>query len=111
MVEVRNEDKRRFETPDDIELFYANDQDPLMLAFLEMLPPDSGCTSLPDFDSSNEIILFFKYYNPRYKTMSYCGHHYVNLQSMPSSLFPMLCERAGLPQGTKLLFYEVTYFC
>ncbi|XP_065658399.1 ubiquitin carboxyl-terminal hydrolase 7 isoform X4 [Hydra vulgaris] len=106
MVELRNEDKRRFETPDDIELFYANDQDPTMLAFLEMLSPDSDCTSLPDFDSSNEVILFFKYYNPKYKTMSYCGHHYVNLHSTPSSLFPMLCKRAGLPQETKLLFYE-----
>lgn len=106
LVELRNEDKRRFENVDDIELYYANDQETLMLAFLETLDVESGLDSLPDFDSKNEIILFFKYYNPRTKVMSYCGHAYVDLKSQPCSLFPMLCERAGLPKGTKLLFFE-----
>lgn len=78
-----------------------------MLAFLETVNVESGESSLPDFDSKNEVNLFFKYYDPRTKIMSYCGNAYVDLKSQPSSLFPMLCERAGLPKGTKLLFYEV----
>jgi len=116
VIEVRSEDKRRFESADDVDIYYANDSEPLMLAFLETVDVEScgaGATtntSLPDFDSKNEVNLFFKYYEPATKTMSYCGHAYVDLRSVPSSLFPMLCERAGLPKGTKLLFYEVGKF-
>lgn len=105
-IEIRSDDKRRFENSDEVELFYANDQDPNMLAFLETVNVDSGLDALPEFDTKNEIILFFKYYNPATKTMSYCGHAYIDLKSQPTSLFPMLCQRAGLPKGTKLLFYE-----
>ncbi|XP_066936124.1 ubiquitin carboxyl-terminal hydrolase 7-like [Clytia hemisphaerica] len=105
-IEVRNEDKRRFESNDDIDIFYANDNETLMLAFLETIDVESGATSLPDFDTKNEVNLFFKFYDPRTRTMSYCGHSYVDLRSLPTSLFPMLCERAGLPKGTKLLFFE-----
>jgi len=105
-VEIRTEDKRRFETSDEIELFYANDQDPVMLAFLETINVESEMDSLPKFDSKSEIILFFKYYNPETKVMSYCGHAYIDLKAQPTSLFPMLCQRAGLPKGTNLLFYE-----
>ena len=107
-IDVRTEDKRRAENQDDIDLFSANDNETLMLAYLETIDVESGETSLPDFDNKNEVNLFFKFYNPQLRTLSYCGHSYVDLRSQPSSLFPMLCERAGLPKGTKLLFYEVT---
>lgn len=105
-IDVRTEDKRRAENQDDIDLFSANDNETLMLAYLETIDVESGETSLPDFDNKNEVNLFFKFYNPQLRTLSYCGHSYVDLRSQPSSLFPMLCERAGLPKGTKLLFYE-----
>lgn len=104
---MRNDDKSHFESPGDVDIFYANDNEALMLAFLETVNVESGESSLPDFDSKNEVNLFFKYYDPRTKIMSYCGNAYVDLKSQPSSLFPMLCERAGLSKGTKLMFYEV----
>lgn len=105
-IEVRSEDKRRYESLDEVDIFYANDNESVMLAYLETVDVESGATALPDFDAKHEVNLFFKYYEPRTKTMSYCGHAYVDLRSLPSSLFPMLCERAGLPKGTKLLLYE-----
>ena len=105
-IEVRTEDKRRVENNEDVDLYSANDNETLMLAFLETIDVETGATALPDFDNKNEVNLFFKYYNPRLKTLAYCGHAYVDLRSHPSSLFPMLCERAGLPEGTKLLFFE-----
>jgi len=106
LVELRNEDKRRFENEDEMELFFVNDNEAIMLAFLETVNVELELDSLPDFDISNEVLLFFKYYDPQTSMMSYCGHTYVNLKSHPASLFPLLCQRAGLPKGTKLLIYE-----
>jgi len=105
-IEARTEDKRRVENNEDVDLYSANDNETLMLAFLETIDVETGATALPDFDNKNEVNLFFKYYNPRLKSLAYCGHAYVDLRSQPSSLFPMLCERAGLPEETKLLFFE-----
>ena len=110
MFELRNEDKRRYESYEDMDLLYANEQEAVMLAFLETVNVETENLSLPDFDSQNEVLLFFKYYNPRTKILSYCGHAYVPLKSQPSALFPMLCQRAGLPKGTNLLLYEVSVF-
>ena len=107
MIEVRPDDQRRIESPEEMEVFFANDQEPNMLAYLETIDPESEMSSLPDFDYNNEVILFFKYYNPRTHTMSYCGHAYVDLKSSPTDLFPLLCKRAGLPKGTPLLLFEV----
>merc|ERR1719505_104980 len=106
MIEVRPDDQRRIESPEEMEVFFANDQEPNMLAYLETIDPESEMSSLPDFDYNNEVILFFKYYNPRTHTMSYCGHAYVDLKSSPTDLFPLLCKRAGLPKGTPLLLFE-----
>lgn len=63
--------------------------------FLEMLPPDSGLSALPNFDKENDVVLFFKYYDPKQKRIHYCGHHYLPIASKPADLIPILNKRAG----------------
>lgn len=63
--------------------------------FLELLPPDSGLACLPPFDKDNDVVLFFKMYDPRNKKIHYCGHHYLPISSKLTDLIPILNKRAG----------------
>ncbi|GBP29737.1 Ubiquitin carboxyl-terminal hydrolase 7 [Eumeta japonica] len=74
--------------------------------FLEMLPPDSGLSTLPNFDKENDVVLFFKFYDPKYKRIHYCGHHYLPIASKLADLIPILNKRAGFPPDTPLVLYE-----
>lgn len=75
--------------------------------FFETVPPDSGLKMLTSFDKDSDVLLFFKYYDPRHKRLHYCGHHYMNICfNVQEELVPLLNERAGLPQGTELVLYE-----
>ena len=56
-----------------------------MLAFLETIDPSSNPQVLPAYDDKTQVLLFFKYYNPRAKLMAYCGHYYVTLSEKPSA--------------------------
>lgn len=75
--------------------------------FMETVPPDSGLKALTAFDKDSDVLLFFKYYDPRHKRLHYCGHHYMHISfNVPEELVPILNERAGLPQGTELALFE-----
>lgn len=45
--------------------------------FVELVPPDSGLTTLPQFDKDTDVLLFFKLYDPKNKKIHYAGHHYM----------------------------------
>ncbi|XP_075231893.1 ubiquitin-specific protease 7 isoform X4 [Lycorma delicatula] len=74
--------------------------------FVETVPPDSGLSSLPQFDKDSDVLLFFKMYDPKAKRIYYCGHHYVQVASLVKELIPILNERAGFPPDTELELYE-----
>jgi len=74
--------------------------------FMEILSTESGLRALPAFDKDLDVLLFFKYYNPRNKCLRYCGHQYINIDSNVKELVSLLNERAGLPQGTELALFE-----
>lgn len=74
--------------------------------FLELLPPDSGQTVLPNFDKETDVLLFFKMYDPKQKKIHYCGHSYLPVTSKLSDIIPLLNDRAGFPPDTELLLYE-----
>lgn len=74
--------------------------------FMEILPVGSKQHSLPQFDRESDVLLFFKRYDPKSRTISYCGHHYMPISDKLSSIVPMLCERGGFPPGTALRIYE-----
>ncbi|XP_034946469.1 ubiquitin carboxyl-terminal hydrolase 7 isoform X3 [Chelonus insularis] len=74
--------------------------------FVELVPPDSGLTSLPPFDKDTDVLLFFKLYDPKNKKIHYAGHHYMPVNAKVLELIPILNERAGFPQDTELALYE-----
>lgn len=47
--------------------------------FIETVQPDSGVRCLTAFDKDSDVLLFFKYYDPRHKRLHYCGHHYMHI--------------------------------
>ncbi|BET01842.1 ubiquitin carboxyl-terminal hydrolase [Nesidiocoris tenuis] len=74
--------------------------------FLEVLPTDSGISALPHFDKDNDVLLFFKLYDPKTKKIYYCGHHYMPVSSKVADLVPILNERADFPPDTELVLFE-----
>jgi len=78
--------------------------------FVEQLAPHVAMRDhsleLPHFDKVSDVMLFFKYYDPRDKKIHYVGHHYMKISDCFSGLVPMLNERAGLPKDTELSMFE-----
>ncbi len=58
-----------------------------MLAFLETVDAEDSDKALPLFEEKTHVLLFFKYYNPVFRVMSYCGHLYVPTNAIPSKKF------------------------
>ena len=62
--------------------------------------------ALPSFDKDQDVLLFFKYYDPAKEKIYYMGHSYVSIQTKVSNLVPMLVKRANLPEGSQLSLFE-----
>ncbi|XP_042576329.1 ubiquitin carboxyl-terminal hydrolase 7 isoform X5 [Cyprinus carpio] len=76
--------------------------------FLETVDPEmaaSGAT-LPKFDKDHDVMLFLKMYDPKTRSLNYCGHIYTPISCKIRGLLPVMCERAGFQQGTSLILYE-----
>ncbi|XP_016401108.1 ubiquitin carboxyl-terminal hydrolase 7-like [Sinocyclocheilus rhinocerous] len=76
--------------------------------FLETVDPEmaaSGAT-LPKFDKDHDVMLFLKMYDPKTRSLNYCGHIYTPISCKIRGLLPIMCERAGFQQGTSLILYE-----
>ena len=61
---------------------------------------------LPPFDKDSDVLLFFKYFCPVGRTLSYVTHLYCPISLRLRDLFPRLRQLAGLPPQTPLLLYE-----
>ncbi|XP_033118944.1 ubiquitin carboxyl-terminal hydrolase 7-like [Anneissia japonica] len=81
------------------------ENDPNWLVFLETADPEQQA-ALPQFDKDSDVLLFLKKYDPKTKTISYCGHIAVSITQKIYELIPTLCERGGFPEGTSLIIYE-----
>ncbi|XP_067426504.1 ubiquitin carboxyl-terminal hydrolase 7-like isoform X2 [Thunnus thynnus] len=76
--------------------------------FLETVDPEmaaSGAT-LPKFDKDHDVMLFLKMYDPKTRSLNYCGHIYIPISCIIRDLLPVMCERAGFQQETSLILYE-----
>lgn len=51
-------------------------------------------------------MVFFKYYDPNFKYLTYCGLGHFEKTMPVSGLMPILCEKAGLAKYTPLAIYE-----
>ncbi len=47
--------------------------------FLEMGDPTNPTEDLPSFDKEQDVMLFFKYYDPRKEKIHFMGHMYVSI--------------------------------
>lgn len=74
--------------------------------FVEQLAASSPLIELPPFVRESEVLLFFKYYDPRAKRLNYCGLGYFGLCMRLSELLPVMRERAAWPADTELTVYE-----
>ncbi|XP_074647259.1 ubiquitin carboxyl-terminal hydrolase 7-like isoform X2 [Tubulanus polymorphus] len=74
--------------------------------FIETKDLDSSQEHLPSFDKESDVLLFFKRYDPKTKSISYCGHLCVSITKKLSDLVPLLNQRAGYPRNTKLVLFE-----
>lgn len=83
----------------------AENESPWTL-FVETLNPESGLQALPSFDKESDVLIFLKLYDPKTKSISFCGHTYVPISAKTAELLPDLCRRAGFPVGTPLLLFE-----
>ncbi|XP_071107818.1 ubiquitin carboxyl-terminal hydrolase 7-like [Haliotis cracherodii] len=74
--------------------------------FVETLSPESGLKELPPFDKDSDVLLFLKLYDPRTKSISYCGHIYVPISAKGVELVPELNRKAGFLPTTALIIFE-----
>ncbi|XP_050394501.1 ubiquitin carboxyl-terminal hydrolase 7 isoform X1 [Patella vulgata] len=84
----------------------AAENDSPWSVFVETLSPESGLKELQPFDKDSDVLIFLKMYDPRTKSLSYCGHIYVPISAKVVELEPELNRRAGFAPGTPLLIFE-----
>ncbi|XP_075588798.1 ubiquitin-specific protease 7 isoform X5 [Dermatophagoides farinae] len=80
-----------------------------MTLFVETIPPELPYKMLPDSENDVQVLLFFKYYDPNQKYLTYCGLGHIERVMTVADLMPILCEKAGLPKSTPLAIYEEEY--
>ena len=68
--------------------------------------PSRHNAPLPPFDKDCDVLLFFKYFEPISRTLSYVTHLYCPISLRMRDLFPRLRQLAGLPPQTPILLYE-----
>ncbi len=90
----------------DKQIFDVAESHSLFTVFLEMSNPEEPGEALRTFDKDQDVMLFFKYYDPRKEKIHYMGHMYVSITTKLSSVVPELLRRANLPPGTSLVLHE-----
>lgn len=75
--------------------------------FLET--PPKGETKLPVLDD-NQLLLFFKQYDPATESLTYAGHAFASKHAKVASLFPMLRARGGFDDDQDVLVFEEVKF-
>jgi ubiquitin carboxyl-terminal hydrolase 7 len=74
--------------------------------FLEMLPADDEREALPAFDKENDVILFFKMYDPISETLHYCGHWCVAISISFNEVAAECRRRANWGPDVPITLYE-----
>lgn len=86
--------------------YFSRDNNPWTL-YLEMLPPDIDCSALPPYSQTVNLLVFFKYYDPVNKSLTYAGSRIVMHDDKLIDLLPQLNKWIGTPGDTALDFYRL----
>ncbi|XP_040571278.1 ubiquitin carboxyl-terminal hydrolase 7 [Lepeophtheirus salmonis] len=73
--------------------------------FLDIKNPEIPGPLKP-FDKENDVLLFFKYYNPTEEKIYYSGHMHVSISATFSEIIPELLKRTNLKPDTTLILHE-----
>lgn len=84
------------------------------LKYLDMIsasvfPPSYLYLEARFLSFADDMMFFLKYYDADEKMTFFCGHIMINYKSMIRNYLPQILQKARLPPGTELKFYEV--FC
>lgn len=74
--------------------------------FCEMIEVDSDRLALEPYDRENNVLIFFKFYDPKHKILSYFCHLHCSTHSTGRELLPILNKKAGFDPDTLLDLYE-----
>lgn len=85
--------------------YFSRDHNP-WIVYLEMMPPDVADLTLPAFNPNANLLVFFKYYDPVNKSLTYAGSRIVVLDEKLSDLVGDLNKMIGTPIDTALDFYK-----
>lgn len=86
--------------------YLSRDHNPWTL-YLEMLPPDAEGIALPPYSPNVHMLVFFKYYDPVNKNLTYAGSRIVMHDEKLIDLVPDLNKLIGTPSDTALDFYKI----
>jgi len=85
--------------------YLSRDHNP-WIVYLELPSPDIECASLPPYAPNVHILVFFKYYDPVNKNLTYVGSRIVVHDEKLTDLAPELNKLIGTPSDTALDFYK-----
>jgi ubiquitin carboxyl-terminal hydrolase 7 len=85
--------------------YFSRDNNPWVV-YLEMLSPDVEATALQPYSPNMNLLVFFKYYDPVAKSLTYAGSRIVVHDEKLSDLVPELNKMIGSPLDTALDFYK-----
>jgi ubiquitin carboxyl-terminal hydrolase 7 len=90
---------------DHLVTFFSREHNPWII-YLELLPPDSVDASLAPFNANMNVLIFFKYYDPVAKSLTYAGSRVVMHDDKLADLTGELNKLIGMPADTALDFYK-----
>lgn len=85
--------------------YFSRDHNP-WIVYLELMPPDLDEVPMPSYSLASNLILFFKYYDPINKSLTYAGSRIVVLDDKLSDLVSELNKLIGSSTDAALDFYK-----
>ncbi|MCH90336.1 ubiquitin carboxyl-terminal hydrolase 12-like, partial [Trifolium medium] len=79
--------------------------------FLEVEKGMDLCPIAPPDKTKDDILLFFKLYDPEKEELRYVGRLFVKCTGKPSEILTRLNEMAGYDHEEDIVLYEVGLYC
>lgn len=87
-------------------LYTLSDSSNPWYIFLETVNPASPYAALKPYDKESDMLLFFKWYDPKQKRLNYVGLDYFKLNMRVLDVMAELNVRMGWPRETELVLYQ-----
>lgn len=88
------------------QLYTVSDSQNPWHIFLETASPASQVATLKPYDKESDMLLFFKWYDPKQKRLNYVGLDYFKLNMRVLDVMVELNGRMGWPRDTELVLYQ-----